>query len=67
MSRSKLDIEADTALGIAKAMVTDLAELERWWPLSKRGSNAQRCLDSIKARRDTIEQCLRDAVDGDQP
>ena len=60
MSRSKLEIEAGTALGIAIAMERDIDELERWWRASQRGSNAQRCLDSIKARRETIVQCLRD-------
>lgn len=59
MSRSRLEIEAGTALSIAIAMEQDLDELERWWPVP-RGSNAQRWLDSIKERRETIVQCLRD-------
>lgn len=57
-----MEMETDTALGIAKSMCEDLEQLERWWPVSKRGSNAQRVLDSISSKRNALEQCLLDAM-----
>lgn len=60
--RTRMEMETDMALGIALAMRQSIEGLERFWPPSKRGSNAQRFLDEIKAKRDSIEQCLLDAV-----
>lgn len=56
--------EARFALNIATAMDQVIAEIERRWVPSKRGSNGQRALDDLKARRATLEQCLLDALDG---
>lgn len=62
MSRRRHEIEIDIASNILRAMGERLVELERWWPPSKRGSNAQRCLDAVKEAREAALQCMRDAV-----
>lgn len=59
--QTKMEMEVGTALGIAQSMMQSIEMLERWYPPSKRGSNAQRALDDIKMKRDIIEQCLLDA------
>jgi hypothetical protein len=64
-TQSALDhmaMEVGTAKGIAEAMGQSIEGLEKFWPPSKRGSNAQRFLDEIKSRRATIIQCLNDAT-----
>jgi len=48
--RTKLEIEIETAGSIASAMVQDLDKLERLIPPSKRGSNVQSCIDSLRMR-----------------
>ena len=60
--RTRMEMETDTALGIAQGLRQSVEELERWWPPSRRGSNAQRVLDQIKEKHDAIVQCLLDAV-----
>lgn len=60
--RTRMEMETDTALGIAIAMRQSIEGLEKFFPASKRGSNAQRFLDEIKFRRDAIEQSLLDAI-----
>jgi hypothetical protein len=60
--RDKLEMEADAAWRIAEAMAAYFSELEGCWPKSKRGSNAQRCLDRLKEQRDAIALCLLDGL-----
>lgn len=60
--QNKMEIEVAAAINIASAMEQDLNSLEKFWPPSRRGGNAQRMLDSIKERRAVLEQCLRDAL-----
>jgi hypothetical protein len=60
--RDNLEMEADSAWRIAEAMVAYFTELESFWPKSKRGSNAQRCLDRLKEQRDAIAACLLDGL-----
>ena len=60
--RTKMEMEIDTALSIVTSMRQSIEGLEKFWPQSKRGSNAQRYLDEIKSKRDSIEQCLVDAT-----
>lgn len=59
--RPKHEVEIAQAESILTAMEQRIADLERWWPPSKRGSNAQRALDGIKEGRLAALQCLRDA------
>jgi len=65
--RSKAEIETENTFQILTAMGLDIEQLERWWPPSKRGSNAQRLLDGIKAKREDAEQCVREAHEAIQP
>lgn len=58
---TNMEMEVRTARGIAEAMGQSIEGLEKFFPQSKRGSNAQRFLDEIKARRESIIQCLIDA------
>lgn len=60
--RDRLEVECVTAFGIIKGMAETIEQIERWWPPSKRGSNAQRNLDDLKAKRDAAELCLRDGL-----
>ena len=59
--RPKHEIEIDAASGILAAMGERIDALERYWPPSRRGSNAQRALDAIKNARKAAMQCLKDA------
>ena len=59
--RSKAEVEVETAASILRSMNHSIEELERLWPQSKRGSNAQRMLTEIKDKRATALQCLLDA------
>lgn len=59
--RSKTQIEIETAASILRSMAQSIERLERHWPASKRGSNASRELEDIKAKRATALQCLIDA------
>lgn len=47
---------------IEASMAQDIERLERFWPPSKRGSNAQAALDSIKSRRGAAEDILREGL-----
>ena len=60
--RTRMEMETDTALGIVQGLRQSVEELERWWPPSRRGSNAQRILDQIKEKHAAIEKCLLDAM-----
>lgn len=60
--RSKMEMETDAALGIAQGLRESIEGLEKYWPQSKRGSNAQRFLSEIKEKQAMIERCLLDAV-----
>lgn len=60
--RQKAETEIDTAHRILEAAEQDFAELERWWPLSKRGSNAQRAFGTLRERIRTARQCAADAA-----
>ena len=62
MMRDRLEMEAESAWRISEAMVQYFSELDSVWPKSKRGSNAQRCLDRLKAQRDAIALCLLDGI-----
>ena len=57
-----LIVEAETAKSACELALDDLAELERWWPKSKRGSNAQRIFDSVVQRIAGARDCLTDGL-----
>jgi hypothetical protein len=59
--RSKVEIEIDTAKSILMAMVQDIEAIERYWAPSKRGSNGNRALETLRERRAAALQCLFDA------
>ena len=65
--RSKMEIEIETAANIMRTMGNTLDKLARYWPQSKRGSNAQRQLDDIRSQRASALQCLIDAAKEDHP
>lgn len=65
--RSKAEIEIESAASILRAMSGTIDNIERLWPASKRGSNAQRELDFLKGQRTTALQCLLDAQAGAAP
>lgn len=60
--RSKAEVEIDSARSILEAMKASIADLESRWPASKRGSNAQRALNTIKEQRDAAALCVGDAT-----
>lgn len=59
--RSKSEIEIETAASILRAMGDAIEQIERYWPVSKRGSNASREFERLKMQRTTALQCLLDA------
>jgi len=63
--------EIELTRSIVRNAILDIQTLEGFWPPSKRGSNAQRALDSLKARLETAERCASDALaalaEGEQP
>ena len=63
--RSALETEADFARRAARGVLEDIKALEGYWPQSKRGSNAQRMLDSMKARATAIQDGLDAIFDAD--
>lgn len=65
--KSKLEMEASTALGIVQSLAQSIADLESYWAPSKRGSNAGRALAAIKDKRKAIETCLRDGLEETKP
>jgi hypothetical protein len=65
MPKSKMEVEIDSATSILNAMADTIKEIERWWPASKRGSNANRSFDFLKSQRETALLCLKDAVTND--
>ena len=60
--RTKLEIEADHAKGACEMALEDLAELERWWPKNKRGSNARNIFDRALQRIAGVRDCLTDGL-----
>ena len=60
--RTKAETEIEMAASILDATAQDYAEIERWWPLSRRGSNAQSALDSLKGRVAAARLCVGDAL-----
>lgn len=62
--RTKSEIEVETAASILRSMASTIEQMERYWPASKRGSNAGRALEQLKMQRATALQCLLDAQDG---
>lgn len=60
--RTKLVVEAEFAKGACENALEDLAELERWWPKSKRGSNAQRVFERALQRISGARDCLVDGL-----
>ena len=64
--RTKMEIEIDSARNILMAMTQDIEQIEKYWNASKRGSNGQRALDSLRERRAAALQCMFDAI-GDSP
>lgn len=59
LKRGLLEMEA--AAGIAEALAQDVDRLEGYLPSSKRSSNVQRVIDSMKARGSAIRLCIEDA------
>jgi len=60
-SLTTMEMELRTAKTIARGMEEDIREMELAWPQYKRGSRAQKFLDSLKERNKTLIQCLTDA------
>lgn len=60
--RSQAEVEIDMAAGILLTMEDAIRRLEVYWPASRRGSNAQRMLDEIKAKREVALKCCQDAL-----
>ena len=60
--KSKVEVEVECALGIVTAMDQDLKEMDARWAPSRRGSNLQRLFDQVRKRRETAEECLRQAL-----
>ena len=60
--RSKLEMEAAMALGIAQSMGASIAALEKHFPPGKCGSRVQHAIDEIKEKRAAIEACLCDCI-----
>lgn len=60
--KPKAQVEIETAARIIETAQGDLLTLERWWPASKRGSNAQRALDDLRGRLEVAQTCLADAA-----
>lgn len=54
--------EMETVRAIAISSADDFAKLDRWWPKSKRGSNAENALASLLERIGTIQQCAEAAL-----
>jgi hypothetical protein len=60
--RRKASVNVEIARNILCNARGDLEDLDKWWPKSKRGSNAERVLKSIKERISAVELCLVDAA-----
>lgn len=61
MLKRQAEIEIDTIIAIRSRIEDDLRDLEKWWPLAKRGTNANRALRSLIARVDAMGDCANDA------
>ena len=57
-----LVVEAETAKAGCELALEEMAALDRWWPKSKRGSNAQCIFDSIAQRIAGARDCLTDGL-----
>lgn len=57
-----MEIETETARSVLSAMTQTIGEVERFWPVSKRGSNAQRQWEQLKAQHETALACLEEAL-----
>ena len=60
--KRKSEIEIESAINILSSCAQHFENLERFWPPSKRGSNAQRCLDQLKEGVKVTRQCCDDAL-----
>lgn len=58
------EVEVGTALTILEGMKQSIDDLEKFWPPSKRGSNAQRMLNELKEKWIAAVLCLKDAQKG---
>ncbi len=60
---SAVRAELATIQSIATAALeNDFGNLNRWLPLSKRGGNLQRVIDSLRNRLETIQTCAADGL-----
>lgn len=57
----KVRSELNWIEGIVSATARDWAEIDRWLPASKRGSNLTRALNELRQRVETIASCVADA------
>lgn len=57
----KVDIELSMAEGAIAGVASDAADLLVNWPVSKRGSRANRNFQSLLSRVEAISACVRDA------
>jgi hypothetical protein len=60
--KSKHEISLELIAGIEGGLEQDIAELERWWPKSKRGSNATRAFSSLISRARFAAKEAREAL-----
>lgn len=63
---SKLEVEANMARSAVMGALEDMRELDQRWPMSKRGSNAQRAFDRLKGRLECALECLNDGLANEQ-
>jgi hypothetical protein len=62
MSSNQAEVEIRTVLNILQGAGEDIERMEAYWPASRRGSNAQKMLDSLKNRLDAANLCANDAL-----
>lgn len=62
---TRADIEI--ARNIVAGIRVEIDNMERFWPKSKRGSNAQRIWTGISDKADAALVCLEDALEGMRP
>lgn len=61
MPKSRAEIEMDFIINAGRGISQDVAEINRWWPENRRGSNASRAFRQLLDRVDTMIKCAEDA------
>ena len=59
---TKAQVELSTMRGILAACAQDFETIDRCWPKSKRGSNADSAVRQLKDRIEVASACCEDAI-----